>query len=365
MKVKVTLTGGGTGGHLYPGLAIVEELGKRMNCHVQYIGTRHGVENQIIPDTGYQFNKIWMSGIHRGRIVANLLFPAKMMVSFFQALVLLILFRPDVVIGTGGYVSWPVLMAASFLRTPRYIQEQNKVPGLVTKVLAPLVSCVFLSFEISKQYFKKQGNLVVCGNPTRHLNQIRRSTDIFRQFKLNPSCITLFVFGGSQGARGINTAILSRIESLMKIQRLQLLWATGPKWYSDCVSGANPYQDRICVMPYIYDMGAAYAISDIILCRSGATTIAEITNIGKPAIYIPFPAAAGNHQQTNARVLADAGAAVMVLESEIASGKLDAVLMDLINHAEKRRVMAEAAKTFGHPDAAKKIADRIIQEIQA
>ncbi|MBN2105670.1 undecaprenyldiphospho-muramoylpentapeptide beta-N-acetylglucosaminyltransferase [bacterium] len=364
MGLKIVLTGGGTGGHLYPGLAIIEAMKQQTDCIVRYIGTKRGVEKHVVPEAGYPFYSIWMSGIHRGRVVSNLLFPIKMMVSLIQSVCMMLVFCPDAVIGTGGYVSWPVMMAAWILRKSRYIQEQNQQPGLVTRILAPLMQGVFLSYPESREFFRRQNHLYICGNPTRQDLNKSESSKSYKKFRMNSNCTTLFIFGGSQGARGINRAMLSRIDRLMKIKRLQILWATGPRWLKNISEKTSEYSDRIRVFPFISDMGAAYSVADIIVCRSGATTIAEIACLGKPALFIPFPGAADNHQVANAQILAEAGAAVIVQESEICSGKLDETLDDLINNPQRCKRMAEKIRTFGHPDAARCIAERILSEIK-
>ncbi|MFC1569640.1 undecaprenyldiphospho-muramoylpentapeptide beta-N-acetylglucosaminyltransferase [bacterium] len=364
MHLKILLTGGGTGGHLYPGLAIVEEMKKRMNCEIGYVGTKRGVESRVIPEMEYQFYTIWMAGIHRGRFIVNLLFPIKMLVSLIQAMMIILIFRPDVVIGTGGYVSWPVMMAAWLLHTPRFIQEQNKQPGLVTCKLAPLMQGVFLSFQESRNYFKRKDHLHICGNPTRGDLEKTDRPKGYQKFQLNPQFTTLFIFGGSQGALGINQAMMERIEQLMKMDKLQILWATGPRWFENIDRNVRQYSNRIRPLPYITDMGAAYSIADLIVCRSGATTIAEITRLGKPALFIPFPGAAANHQEANAAVLAEANAAALVLESEIPSGQLDMILYDLLENTDKRERLAKEARKFGHPEASNMIVDQIMSEIQ-
>ena len=359
MKLRVTLTGGASGGHLYPGLAIIEELKRREPCEVQFIGTRQGLESRVVPELGYQFNTIWMAGICRGRILVNLLFPAKMVVSLIQSLFSVSRFMPDVVIGTGGYVSWPVMMAAWIIHRPAFIQEQNQKPGLVTRVLSPLMQGVFLSYENTRSYLIRQRNVHVCGNPTRNTLTAVNRKEACREFGLKTDKTTVFIFGGSQGALGINRAISARIEDLMKLE-IQILWGTGLRWYEEIAGKTEPYRNRIVVMPYIHNMAAAYALSDLIICRSGATTVAEINRLGKTAIYIPFPGAAGNHQEINARALVHQHAAAMVLESEIASGKLDDCIRDLIGNAGKRIELARNAKKFGFPDAAACIADHIV-----
>ncbi|MBN1780205.1 undecaprenyldiphospho-muramoylpentapeptide beta-N-acetylglucosaminyltransferase [bacterium] len=364
MPLRVTFTGGGTGGHLYPGLAIIEELSRRMECTIQYIGTARGIENRIIPETGYRFDTIWMSGIHRGHLIRNLLFPVKMAVSFFQAMGHILSFRSGLVIGTGGYVSWPVMTAAAVLRKPRFIQEQNQQPGLVTKTLSPFMTGVFLSFETTAGYFRRRDHLHVFGNPTRGRTHLTDKAEAYEKFRLDPDRFTLFIFGGSQGARGINEAVSDRIPELMKNENLQILWATGPRWYGEIASRFVPFRDRVRILSYVNDMGHAYTVSDLIVCRSGAGTVAEIAGVGKAALFIPFPGAANAHQESNARVLEEAGAAAMVLEPEIAGGKLDRCLRELISDSDKRKAMQENIRKFAYPEAAMRIVETITHFIK-
>ncbi len=361
--MRVLLTGGGTGGHLYPALAIAEELKKRIACHILFVGTRTGLESRVVPDKGYGYKMIWISGLRRGKIWVNCFFPFKMMVSLFQALVIVIRFRPNVVLGTGGYVSWPVLTGSILLRKKTMIQEQNQQPGLVTRICAPFVDSVHLSFEESKCFFKKQSHLHVSGNPTLWNITLDRRDLGYQQFGLRSDRMTVFIFGGSQGARGINQAVLSVLDRLMERSDLQLLWATGPRWFEEIKNRIGSLENRVRVVSYIEDMGLAYSVSDLLVCRAGATTIAEVTRLGLPVIFIPFPGAAAGHQEKNAGVLWEAGAAEMVLESQIGDGKLGEVLFSLLDSPARRFEMARRAKKYGRPDAASAIVNDLIDQV--
>ena len=219
--MRVILTGGGTGGHLYPGLSILEALEKKIECDTLFVGTKQGIENQVIPQRNIPLKRVWMSGLHRGRLISNLLFPLKMIVSLFQSLDLIMQFQPDVVVGTGGYVSWPVMSAAILLGKKTVIQEQNRKPGLVTRLLAPWVDSVHLSFESSKDCFRKQKNLVVSGNPTRDGLEMRDNKKAYQTFNLDPKKTTLFIFGGSQGARAINQIVCESLDSIFEIKNVE------------------------------------------------------------------------------------------------------------------------------------------------
>lgn len=356
--MKLILTGGGTGGHLYPGLAILEAMRKEVDIDVLFIGTQKGIESRIVPQEGIPFKTVWISGIHRGRLWGNMLFPLKMTVSFFQALWILARFNPNVVLGTGGYVSWPVLKAAQLLKIPTFIQEQNSLPGIVTRVLAKKVHKLYLSFESSKDYFSKKDHIVISGNPTRAtLKRGNRRTGV-KTFELDNRKKTLFIFGGSQGAQGLNRAMVSILGAILEKNDWQILWACGPAWENEIRLNCQDWCDRVHIFPYITDMASAYAVSDLIVCRAGATTISEITGLGLPALYIPFPAAAARHQEANARVLAEAGAAEMVIEEDTA----DLLLQKLNGLMEKdnlRKSMGNKAKSFGRPNAATLIAEDI------
>lgn len=361
--LRVLMTGGGTGGHLYPALAIADELSKRVSCEILFVGTKRGLEGRIIPEREYLFRSVWISGFQRGRLWVNLLFPVKVVVSLVQALILVNRFQPDVLIGTGGYVSWPLLMAGILLRKRTVIQEQNWMPGVSTRVLAPYVNAVHLSFETSKKLFRKQSNVMISGNPTRDDLEGYSRAQGYLEFGLRPGRKTLFIFGGSQGARSINQVMLGLLGSLMEKEDIQILWSTGPRWFEEIREKTESYGDRVRVLPYIQTMGLAYRVGDLIICRAGATTVAEVARLGLPAVFIPFPGAAGGHQEENARVLLQARAAEMVLEEQISGGKLESVLISLLNDPRRRREMGKRARKFGKPDAAITIVDDVLDRV--
>jgi UDP-N-acetylglucosamine--N-acetylmuramyl-(pentapeptide) pyrophosphoryl-undecaprenol N-acetylglucosamine transferase len=362
--LRVLVTGGGTGGHLYPALSIMETLEKKRKCDFLFIGTQKGIESKVIPMKRYPFQTIWISGLYRRKLIENLLFPVKLFVALIHSIFIVHRFYPDMVLGTGGYVSWPVLTAALILKKRTIIQEQNMYPGLVTKLLAPHVDGVYLSYESSVLFLKRKSNLHVVGNPIRK-NLVRGTPkEGYRHFGLKPNWMTIFIFGGSQGARGINLAILSILDKLMTKANLQLLWATGSRWIVEVQQKTRTWEKRIKVMPFIHGIHLAYAISDLVICRSGATTIAEIAQLGLPALLIPYPAAARNHQEKNARMLCEKGAAEMVLESELDSKKLDHLIITLLENHQKRDTMRKNIKKFANPEAAEVIVKAIIKDVE-
>lgn len=358
--MRVFLTGGGTGGHLYPAMAIGETLQKMTGCRIIYIGTGYGLESRIIPDTDYPFKKIWIRGLKRGAVLENLLFPLRMVVSLIQCIVMILSHKPDIVVGTGGYVSWPVLTAGVLLGKKTFLHEQNQKPGLVTKVLASYMSRVYLSFRESQNYLKRSDNTLYTGNPTRAILKLGTKKEGYRRFYLDPKKTTIFIFGGSQGALGINRIVIRHLKDLMKLKSIQLLWITGPKWFDSIRQKTGDFKDSLCVLPYLEDMHLAYAVSDLVISRSGATTIAELTQLGLPALFIPFPHAAGGHQEENAKILVNAGAADMMTENEMETNSFVQRVEMLIRNKKRRKEMSRIMTTFGNPDAA----FRIVRDIQ-
>jgi UDP-N-acetylglucosamine--N-acetylmuramyl-(pentapeptide) pyrophosphoryl-undecaprenol N-acetylglucosamine transferase len=361
--LRVVLTGGGTGGHLYPGLAIAEELAKRVPCRFLFIGTGRGLESSVVPARGMAFKTVWIGGLKRGRFLANLLFPLKMAVSFFQSLAILIRYRPNLAVGTGGYVSWPVITAASLIRCYTVIQEQNEKPGLVTRLLARRADAIHISFESSTRFFRKKRRIHISGNPTRADLERSRTASAYDQFGLNPAKTTVFVFGGSQGAKSLNAAFVQMTGSLMTETDIQILWAAGPRWNDGIENHIRPHGDRIRVFPYIAEMGLAYAVTDLVVCRAGASTTAEVARLGLPAVFVPFPGAAGGHQEANARVMAEAGAASMVLEGPDFVRRLEAEVLSLIRDPGKREALSRGIRSFARPDAAERIVTQILDTL--
>lgn len=361
--MRVVLTGGGTGGHLYPALAVAEALRRRTACEFLFIGTRRGLESRVVPEQGFPFRTVWIGGLRRGRVAGNLLFPLKMAVSFAQSASILARFRPDAVLGTGGYVSWPVVAAAQALGRCTVVQEQNEAPGLVTRLLARRADAVHLSFEGSVRHFRRRANLHVSGNPTRAGLEAPRTEAAYRSFDLDPGRTTLFVFGGSQGAKRLNEAFAALAGELAALPGLQVLWATGPRWHDASAAAlpGGPARARFRLRPYVEDMAAAYAVSDLVVCRSGAGAVAEIARLGKPAVFVPFPGAAGGHQAANARALSEAGAALCVEEGPDLESRLRAAVWPLLGDPDARGGLASRVRAFGRPEAADAIARQMIE----
>ncbi len=358
-EIKVILTGGGTGGHLYPALAIAEAL-QSQGCHkILFVGTKKGIESRIVPEEGYAFKSVWIAGWQRGRLLVNLGVPFKLLVSFFQALYVQLWFRADFVIGTGGYVCWPIMFTALLLRKKTALQEQNAYPGVVTRVLSKYVDRVYLSFEMSGKHFKQSTHLRFYGNPTRMNLAVKNKIEARNYFNFSARDSVLFVFGGSQGAKAINDFILNNTDVFMQEKSLKLIWVTGPRWKDEIASQLKQYGKRILLYPYLKEMHLAYQAADLILCRAGATTIAEITRIGIPVIFVPFAASAGGHQKENARAMVNSGASLMVEENDLKRKDLPKEIIMLIKDKRQLNHMQKSCAELGKPDSAKDIVQDI------
>ncbi len=362
-RKTVFLAGGGTGGHLYPAIAIGQELEKRLDCELHFIGTQKGLENRIVPEYGYPLHLLAVRGMARRLALANVLVPFRLIWSLWQSFILLRRYKPMMVIGTGGYVSGPMLFAAAVLGFPTIIQEQNSYPGVTTRWLSRLVDQVHISFKESEKYFSNKSKLNLSGNPIRKFDMNRSPAKARQSFGLQPNRTTMLVFGGSQGARAINKALLASLPTLMDTTDLQIVWSTG-KFDVDLVKKAvAAYTDRIWVAEYISDMETAYAAGDFALARAGAISLAELMACGVPAILIPLPWAAANHQQVNARSLEKLGAVGMILQSQLDEKTLLREIENLMREST-RNDMREKTQRAAFPNATRDIVDSILEYVQ-
>lgn len=347
---------------MFPAIAIADEIRKiDPEAEMLFIGTRTKIESRAVPKAGYAFASIWISGFRRKLAVSTFVFPIKVCVAFMQSLSIIRSFKPGAVVGTGGYVSGPVVSAAAMLGIPTAIHEQNSVPGATSRMLGRKVDEVYLTFASSAGAFGSRSGVVVTGNPTRSsLDRASRKDAMqFFGFDQTADVKTLLVFGGSLGARTINDAVLAGIEQLTA-RGVRVIWQTGTDEYAriqNLVAGISP--QRLWVGAFIDRMDLAYAASDLVVCRSGATTIAELTRLGKASVLVPYPHATANHQVENARVLEREGAAAIVYDHEAAE-KLGGTIGAMITADAELRRMAESAQRLGTPDAAVKIARRVM-----
>lgn len=356
--MRAILTGGGTGGHIYPALAIAERL-KQLHPgdEVLYVGTQKGLESRIVPQCGVPFRTIEAEGLPRR--VSPELFRALWQAArgCAQARQIIRQFRPDVVIGTGGYVCGPVVLAAHLAGVPTMIHEQNAFPGMTNKLLARFADVILVTFAASEQYFVHKERIRQTGLPVRQAVLQTSKADGLRYFGFSPEKTTLLASGGSRGARSLNRAMAEAYPELLREPDLQILHLTGAQDYEETLraiaeQGIVPAEyPQLLVKPYLDEMQYALAAADLCVGRAGATFLAEITACGLPAILIPYPYAAENHQEYNARALAEHGAAVMILDAELDGPTLARNILELCRQPERRARMAEQARSMGRRDA--------------
>jgi UDP-N-acetylglucosamine--N-acetylmuramyl-(pentapeptide) pyrophosphoryl-undecaprenol N-acetylglucosamine transferase len=347
------IAGGGTGGHVFPGVALAEEVvGRHPDNDVVFVGTARGLEAKVVPQAGFPIELIDVKGLKGkgvlGLVSALLLLPR----AFLQCWRILRRWRPDVVVGVGGYASGPAVLTAWLLRIPTAVQEQNAVAGFTNRMLGKFVDAAFTAFPAANRYFAKR-KVHQLGNPIRRQlmdNYVRPVKAHERQ--------RLLVFGGSQGAHALNMRVVEALPHLADLKdRLVITHQTGARDRDEVERGYRAVGFEPDVREFIADMSAAYAASDLVVCRAGATTLAELTVCKKPSILIPFPAAADNHQVMNARSLADAAAAVMIEERDLTGELLASEIRAILSQPERRQAMARAAGRLGSPQAAGEIAD--------
>lgn len=354
--MKVLIAAGGTGGHIYPGIAVAKELIRRdAASQVRFVGTNRGLETKLVPDNGFELSTIDSTGLKNVGLAGQLKGLFVLPKSFLAARKLLKEFKPDVVVGAGGYVTGPVLLMASLMRIPTMVMESNALPGFTNRQLARFVTKAALTFEESLKFFGKKG--VVIGNPVR-----REFFDIPPKDRDNHS-FCLLIFGGSQGARAINNAMIEALPLLDKYkQKLKITHQTGE---ADALKTTEFYHrgewQTASVVPYIKNIVEEFAKSDLIICRAGATTCAELAAAGKAALMIPLPTAADDHQRKNAEALQTAGAARMILQRDLSGESLAREISDLIENSAKVTEMEIAAKGLAKTNAAEAAVDLITQ----
>jgi UDP-N-acetylglucosamine--N-acetylmuramyl-(pentapeptide) pyrophosphoryl-undecaprenol N-acetylglucosamine transferase len=360
--MKIVVSGGGTGGHIYPALALIREIQmKSIDAQFLYIGTENGLESKIVKREGINFKTIHISGFKRTLSMDNVKTVFRFLKGVSDSKRILKEFKPDVVIGTGGYVCGPVVYAAAKLRIPTIIHEQNSVPGLTNKFLSRYVNNIAICFEEAKNFFPSE-KVVFTGNPraTEVLGKDAIKGRLSVGLKTNVPAV--LIVGGSRGAKPINEAVIKSLTELGQ-KPYQILYVTGDVHYQDVKNEVelvgNP--NNVIIKPFINNMPEVLAGMDLVVARAGATTLAELTSLGIPSILIPSPYVTNNHQERNARALSEKGAAKLVLEKDL-SGKLLVEKIDsILLHNDKLLDMKERSKALGVPDAADQLYKLMIQ----
>ena len=356
---RILFAGGGTGGHIYPAIAIADAVrALEPGAVIEFAGTRDRMEWTAVPKAGYAIHPITVSGLHRKLTLRNLAFPFRLLKGLAQSWSLVGAFDPDVVVGTGGYVSGPVLWAAGMRKRPILVQEQNAYAGLTNRLLARLATRVHIAFEEARRYFDDE-KCVLSGNPTRPELQLTERAEGRAALGLADDARVLFVFGGSLGSAALNAAMQARAPVLLADEGLHVLWQTGRLYYDRLEAQVEPHP-RLRMMQYVDRMDQAYAAADLVLSRAGAITCSELMVTGTPAVLVPSPNVAEDHQTKNARAMADEGAAVVLPEAELGDGLVETV-RGLLDDPERRAAMSRAARSMARPDAAEDIARDVLR----
>ncbi len=355
---KFIISGGGTGGHIYPAVAIANELKARFpEAKFLFVGAQDKMEMQKVPQAGYDIKGLWIAGLQRKLSFQNTLFPLKLVVSLIKSFFIVHRFKPDVVIGTGGFASGAVLKVASLFGIPTVIQEQNSYPGITNKLLAKKADAICVAYENLERFFPEE-KMILTGNPVRQdLLVPADKTEATTYFNLDASKKTILVLGGSLGARRINQLIEKELDFLLR-QNCQIIWQCG-KLYLDEYAKYNKKQG-VQVVAFIDRMDWVYAAADMIISRSGASSVSELCIVGKPTIFIPSPNVAEDHQTKNAKAIADKKGAVLIKESELDQA-FEKTVTDLLENASLQAELSQNIKKLAKPNATKEIVEAILK----
>jgi len=355
--MKIVIAGGGTGGHVFPGIAVAMEFKRKENAEVIFIGTANGIESRIVPKEGFDLRFIRAGGIVGTGVIRSLRSVAMLPLSLKDSYAILKEAKPDLVFGLGGYSSGATLLIASLMGIPTMIHEQNSLPGLTNRLLSRFVDIIAVTYQESMDFFPKDKTYLT-GNPVRQEIFEGDRERGYKVFNLEKGLFTIFAFGGSQGASSINNAITEALAYLEEFRdKIQFLHQTGEKDFNAVREFYRIRGFKGTIIPFAYNMADAYAIADLVICRAGATTLAELIACGKAAILIPYPYAAMNHQEINARKLCDVGAAQILLQGELKGRSLAELVKYLFENPDMIREMENISRSLGRPDAGQRIVE--------
>ncbi|MFC5682651.1 undecaprenyldiphospho-muramoylpentapeptide beta-N-acetylglucosaminyltransferase [Flavobacterium sp. MAHUQ-51] len=360
-QYKFILSGGGTGGHIYPAVAIANELKSRFpDAEFLFVGAEDKMEMQKVPQAGYAIKGLWIAGLQRKLTLQNMLFPVKLINSLWKSRKIIKEFKPDVVIGTGGFASGPLLQMANMLGIPTLIQEQNSFPGITNKLLSKKANAICVAYENLDQFFPK-GKMILTGNPVRQdlIAIDEKREEAIAYFKLDAKKKTLLVLGGSLGARRINQLIEKELDTILA-QNVQIIWQCGKLYFEDYKKYNS---ENVQVVAFIERMDFVYAAADIIISRAGASSVSELCIVGKPVIFIPSPNVAEDHQTKNAKAIVDKKGAILLKETQLNS-EFSLVFEALLKDAEKQNQLSENIKELALPEATQQIADEVVKLIR-
>ncbi len=360
--IKVIISGGGTGGHVFPAIAIAEAIkAKEPDADILFVGAKGKIEMEKVPKAGFPIRGLWISGFHRKLTVRNLLFPIKLVSSLVKAIGIVNSFKPQVAVGVGGFASGPVLKIANMMGVKTVLQEQNSYAGVTNKLLAQKADKICVAYEGMERYFPKD-KIVLTGNPVRTAlaNSGVSKEEALRYFGLETGKKTICVFGGSLGAKSINVALEEQANIIGQHPEVQVLWQVGKLYEEQYRKGRAAQLPNVKMTAFVDRMDMAYQMADLIVCRAGALTISELCLMGKPAMLIPSPNVAEDHQTKNAMALAEKNAAVLLPDAE-SKERLFPLALEVLNDEEKLKELAENSLKMAHPNAASDIADVIIE----
>jgi UDP-N-acetylglucosamine--N-acetylmuramyl-(pentapeptide) pyrophosphoryl-undecaprenol N-acetylglucosamine transferase len=361
-KNKFILSGGGTGGHIYPAIAIANQLKVRFpDCEILFVGAQDKMEMQKVPQAGYKIEGLWIAGLQRKLTFTNAMFPIKLMSSLWKSRKIIKNFKPNVVIGTGGFASGPLLQVANSMNIPTVIQEQNSYPGITNKLLSKKANAICVAYENLERFFPKN-KMVSTGNPVRQdvLDIHFKRSEAISYFNLDNNKKTLLILGGSLGSRRINQLIEKELDFLIA-NDVQVFWQCGNFYMSEYKHFTE--KENVQVVSFIDRMDLIYAAADFVISRAGASSVSELCLVGKPTIFIPSPNVAEDHQTKNAKAIVDKNGALLVKESEL-DEKFEEVFNQLINDQNLQKNLSENIKKLAKPNATKDIVEEIIKLIK-
>lgn len=357
---RLIISGGGTGGHIFPAVAIANAFRERHpDAEILFVGAEGRMEMTRVPEAGYKIVGLWISGLQRKLTLSNLMFPVKLIVSYFKANTILKNFAPDIVVGTGGYASGPIMMAATRKGIPTVIQEQNSFAGLTNKQVADKVSKVCVAYDGMEKFFPKE-KVVLTGNPVRKdiLSVSDKRSEGLAHFNFSPEKKTLLIIGGSLGAKTINESILNGLQRIVD-SGIQVIWQTGKGYYSSYKDALEKYDlKNVRVQDFVREMDLAYAASDVVISRAGAIAVSELCIAAKPTILVPSPNVAEDHQTKNAMALVNKQAAVMVADKDAASALVDTALK-LIREEQQASQLRRNISLLAKPNATEDIVNEM------
>ncbi len=365
--MRYIVTGGGTGGHIYPALAIIMELKKQdNNAEILYVGTKNGMESDLVPKEGIDFKTVRVKGMPRSLNKESFIATKELIHGIFDSRKILKEFKPDIVIGTGGYVCAPMVLVAALKKIPTVIHEQNVFPGITNKLLSRFVDKILITFEESKKYFKNKDRIILTGNPIRDTLFNVDIENAYREFELDNTKKTILSFGGSNGQKKLNDSMYYFIKNALDSD-IQIVHVTGKRFFDDfmkkLIQDNLMLNENIKIMPYLYNMPSMLNITDLIITSAGAITLSEISALGIPSILIPKANTAENHQEYNARVFSDRGAGELILENELTGELLYNTILEIINDNERLEKMAVETKKLGNSNSVKEIVNIINETI--